>query len=233
MHSASEPQRSLRVSFSLRRTFCASLVVTFAVLNLLAETSAVAMLLPQGKVQVNGVPAPRNVALFTGDTIQTAEGSVVISTAGTTVSVPAHSSLAMGAKAVHLASGGVIVNTTAGMSVRTETLLIEPVGESATFKIVSTDGLVEVLAQRGGVAVSGTARATLAEGQTASFRTQESSGTTAADENERRKWHRRTAIAYWGSMSGGAMFAYFGSQGDRSLAEGKSSGREAISPVQP
>lgn len=131
------------------------LLVAFPASTILADSNA-AMLYAKGAVAVNGAGATRSSAVFAGDKIQTkADSSVTISSAGTTLIVPANSSVVYQGNAIEVGTGAVQVNTTRNMSAKVDEFTVTPAADgNATFQVSRVDGTVTIAAERGAVVVS-------------------------------------------------------------------------------
>lgn len=180
------------------------LIVAFPASTILADSNA-AMLYAKGAVAVNGVGANRSSAVFVGDKIQTtANSSVTISSAGSTLIVPASSSVVYQGSAVEIGSGAVQINTTRNMSARVDEFTVTPAADgSATFQVTKTNGSVTVAAERGAVVVSDGEKSTVVKEGT----TQTASDSQNPPEKGDKKKRKRRAILLVGGGSGAAVGA--------------------------
>ncbi len=152
-------------SVSLRRWLCLMLTLTLPVSLALADAGPTAMLLPRGQVLLNGARVSRSSAVFQGDTIETHDGSVVLTLTGTSLSIPERSRVAFEGKTIHLFEGGAMVATSQGLVTHTARLSITPVNGTATYQVARGNGQVRIVAQHGVLAISGAKTLTLPEGQ--------------------------------------------------------------------
>lgn len=131
------------------------LIVAFPASTILADSNS-AMLYAKGAVAVNGAGASRSSAVFVGDKIQTnSDSSVTISSAGSTLIVPANSSITYEGNAVDVAVGAVQVNTSRNMSAKVDGFTVTPASNGrATYQVSKLNGLVTIAAERGNVVVS-------------------------------------------------------------------------------
>jgi hypothetical protein len=148
-------RRSTRMRISLgRRILGVGLVLAFSGSTLMAETGA-AMLYANGPVAVNGAGVSRASTVFAGDTIETRTGGVTIALKGSTVVVPANSSLVFRGQTVEVGEGGAEINTTNGMAAKMNAFTVSPAANgSAKYEIASVDGKLLVAAKRGAVVLS-------------------------------------------------------------------------------
>jgi hypothetical protein len=152
--------------FFLRKYFLACLVL-FLPTFLLAANSAM-LTVSDGEVGPNGTNALRSAALFVGDTVSTRPDSVAsINAEGSMVLVLADSSVQFEGNSVEMNHGGVVVTTTQAMAVRAGKLTIAPVAQrSARFEVSDSEGVVQIAAREGALAISdGTSTTILQEGQ--------------------------------------------------------------------
>lgn len=151
--------------FFLRKPLLACVVV-FLPTFLLAVNSA--MLTMSDTEGLNGSNALRSAALFVGDTVSTRPDSVAsINAEGSMVLVLANSSLQFEGNSVNMNHGGVVVTTTQAMAVRAGKLTIAPLSQrSAKFEVSDSDGVVQIAAREGALAINdGASTAILQEGQ--------------------------------------------------------------------
>jgi len=111
-----------------------------------------------GPVVVNGKDTSAFTAIFSGDKLQTLESSTAsIVTRGSMVELGASSSVIYGNNSVDIDSGTALVNTSAGMSVRTHEMTVAPKtkqGESVKFLVTRREGETKIAAVTGNVTVS-------------------------------------------------------------------------------
>ena len=149
-------------------------IACFSVLLLAADNPAV--LKSTGSVVLNGAGAPATTAIFSGDTVRTANGAVLtISAPGSTVLLPQNSQLTFKGKSVNLADGKATVTTTKGMSVIADHYRIAPVTTGAAqYEIEKSGDALLVRASKGAVTIQSSGKTvTLSEGQVASLNAQQ------------------------------------------------------------
>jgi len=158
--------------------------------------SNAAMLYTSGAVTVNGARATRPSAVFVGDKIRTADKATASLTAtGTTVVIPANSSIVFRGKAIQIASGAVQISTTRNMSAAVDYFSVVPAANgSATYLISKSNGTVTVSAEHGSVMLS--------DGET-SMLVSEGSPQTVADQ-PRKKRKKGGALIVRGAGTGNA-----------------------------
>jgi ferric-dicitrate binding protein FerR (iron transport regulator) len=134
----------------------------------MADSNA-AMLRASGVVTINGTVTSNSSAVFSGDTIHTADNSsVVITSSGSMVAVPSASSIVYRGKAVELGSGAVEVTTSNGFIAKADKFTVTPASSgSVKYQVTRQDRNVIVTAKQGSVVVSdGSNRKLLPEGST-------------------------------------------------------------------
>jgi len=111
-----------------------------------------------GPVVVNGKDTSAFTAIFSGDKLQTLESSTArIVTRGSMVELGARSSVVYGNNSVNIDSGTALVNTSAGMSVRTHQMTVAPMtkqGDRVKFLVTRREGETKIAALTGNVTVS-------------------------------------------------------------------------------
>jgi len=169
---------------------------------MLAGETASAMLYTTGAAWVNGSEAPKSVALFAGDLLQTRPDSTAsIQSNGSNVMVMADSLVKFEGPAVELEHGSVRVTTSRGLATVAGVVTIKPAGDAWTeFQVTDVDGQVQIAANKGDVTVQddkGTT--TVAQGQ------QTTRDDTNANDTEKKKKKRRKAAGAATAASGGIM----------------------------
>jgi hypothetical protein len=154
----------------LRRHLCIVMMVIFPASMMMADTSA-AMLSTSGHAMLNGAKVAHSTTVFSGDRIDTSmDSAATISASGSTVLVPASSSVQFRGDVIELQSGSAVVSTIKGLKVHVGDLTVAPVSGSAKYD-VSTSGEHVIIAARTGslslVDADGTTT-TLQEGSTTS-----------------------------------------------------------------
>ena len=155
-----------------------------ATLGVDSPSTPAAVLHASGKVQVNGADSRKTTTLFSGDSIQTNDGSVAnIIAGGSSVLVMPNASVKFLGNAVEVDQGDVAIATSAGMAAEVDGLTITPAAKrQSRFEVADTEDSVVVAAQQGNVAVSdGQQTSTTQEGQeTTHKKKKEEGGATPA-----------------------------------------------------
>src|SRR3984885_6038085 len=96
----------------------------------LTQDSSRAMLHNDGGVWLNGNPAPNSSAIFLHDLVQTQKGSLAkIDAEGSTVTVQPETVVQFEGDELVLDHGGLQLNTSRGMKVRVNCLIVIPLAE--------------------------------------------------------------------------------------------------------
>jgi len=154
---------------------------------LFAADSGAAMLYSSGPTWLNGSSLPKSSAIFSGDLVQTASGSVAkINASGSSLIVLSDSLVQFEGSAVNVDHGGVTVSTSKAMSTRAGDVTVTPTATVWTqFDVKSVDGKVQIVAKKGDLTVDdGTGTTTLAQGQQ-----------TTRDESEQTKKKKKKRAA--------------------------------------
>jgi len=154
---------------------------------LFAADSGAAMLYSSGPTWLNGTSLPKSSAIFSGDLVQTASGSVAkINASGSSLIVLSDSLVQFEGSAVNVDHGGVTVSTSKAMSTRAGDVTVTPTATVWTqFDVKSVDGKVQIVAKKGDLTVDdGTGTTTLAQGQQ-----------TTRDESEQTKKKKKKRAA--------------------------------------
>jgi ribosome-associated protein YbcJ (S4-like RNA binding protein) len=131
-------------------------------------TGARAVLQASGKVQVNGNASRRTTTLFSGDVVETDEGSAAnIIAGGSSVLVMSDTALKFLGNGVELTQGGMAIATSEAMTATVDGLTITPAAQKfSKFEVAEDDDTVVIAARQGNVAVSdGQQTSTVQEGQ--------------------------------------------------------------------
>jgi len=131
-------------------------------------TGARAVLQASGKVQVNGNASGRTTTLFSGDVIETDEGSAAnIIAGGSSVLVMSGAAVKFLGNGVELTQGGMAIATSEAMTATVDGLTITPAAQKfSKFEVAEDDDTVVIAARQGNVAVSdGQQTSTVPEGQ--------------------------------------------------------------------
>lgn len=140
----------------MMRILCWAMVVVFPV-SLLAGDAAPAMLTSRGVVRVNGSLVPGSYTVYGGDQITTeANASVHLLARGSSITLPADSSILYGGKQLEVRSGRVLVSTTAssGVQARIGNLTVVPAGSNARFQMADSGEKLVLAALDGALRVS-------------------------------------------------------------------------------
>ncbi|MGA7560229.1 MAG: hypothetical protein WCF61_01370 [Terriglobales bacterium] len=187
---------------AFRSVVCCLLAIVFPAQMMLAGETASAMLYTNGSAWVNGTEAPKSIAMFAGDLLQTRPDSTAsIQANGSNVMVLADSLVKFEGPAVELEHGSVRVTTARGLAAVAGDVTIKPAGDAWTeFQVTDVNGQVQIAANKGDVTVQddkGTT--TVAQGQ------QTTRDDTNANDNEKKKKKRRKAAGAATAATGGIM----------------------------
>ena len=151
------------------RQLLSLILVLFACAGFGVEgTGARAVLQASGKVQVNGNASRRTTTLFSGDVVETDEGSAAnIIAGGSSVLVMSGTAMKFLGNGVELTQGGMAIATSEAMTATVDGLTITPAAQKfSKFEIAEDDDTVVIAARQGNVAVSdGQQTSTVPEGQ--------------------------------------------------------------------
>jgi hypothetical protein len=172
VHALSDGEEECRQArwegkFMLYRAVCWVMLAVFPISLWAGETSA-AMLYAKGTTWVNGGIAPKSLAVFPGDFVQTKPNAVAdINASGSNVIISSDSLVQFEGDAVAIEHGSVSVKTHTGLRTHTDDLTVLPSSNSWTeFEVANLDGRVSVIALKGDVSVSdGSGATTLSQGQ--------------------------------------------------------------------
>jgi hypothetical protein len=130
-----------------------AMAVFFPFAMVAAETGAMAF--PAGNVSVNGKTLSSPTAIFAGDRIDTADGSLAMQIAGSTVQVGQKSAVVYAPGQLNLASGGIKVSTTTGMAGHIRNLTLRPEGHAkSVYTVAERDGKVMIAALEGNLTLN-------------------------------------------------------------------------------
>ncbi len=130
------------------------MMLVFPASIMMAETNA-AMLYSSGHAMLNGTGVAHSTAVFAGDKIQTAQDSAAtIHGNGSTVLVPANSSVQFQGDGIDLESGSAVVSTTKGLKAKVDDLTVRPVNGSAKFEVIAKNGDVLIAARTGSLSLT-------------------------------------------------------------------------------
>jgi ribosome-associated protein YbcJ (S4-like RNA binding protein) len=131
-------------------------------------TGAKGVLQASGNVQVNGNASRRTTTLFSGDVVETDEGSAAnIIAGGSSVLVLSGTAMKFLGNGVELTQGGMAIATSEAMTATVDGLTITPAARKfSKFEVAEDDDTVVIAARQGNVAVSdGQQTSTVPEGQ--------------------------------------------------------------------
>lgn len=154
------------VRFFLRKPFLTCAVLFLPTFLVAANSALLSVSNTEGP---SANDALRSAALFVGDTVSTRPDSVAsINAEGSMVLVLADSSVQFEGNSVNMGHGGVVVTTTRAMAVRAGRLTISPLAQrSAKFEVSDSDGVVQIAAREGALAIHEVLTPILQEGQEA------------------------------------------------------------------
>jgi len=123
--------------------------------SLMAADSGAAMLHTNGKIWVNGSPAPAAAAVFPGDLVQTEGNSAAnINSTGSSVSILPGSLIKFESSKLGLDHGSVTVATSRKLSTRAGNVTVTPTSDAWTeFQVSESNGKVMIMARKGDVSV--------------------------------------------------------------------------------
>lgn len=147
----------------LAKLVCCVLVI--AVPEAAADTGSA--VLAANAASVNGKTAAPTSTVFAGDQVTVAEnGQATLSVGGTTVNLPALSSIRYGARQIQLDSGAVSVSTRKGVGVKLGDVSVVPATANARYQVSAVNGVQRIQALEGALTVSnGTQSYTLPAGK--------------------------------------------------------------------
>ena len=151
----------------LRKGICRMMILLFPA-SLMGADLGAAMLYSQSTAWVNGSAAPKSLAIFPGDQVQTPTDSPAnIHAWGSNVTVSPDSLVKFEGSSVGVEHGRVDITTSKAMAAHVEVFTITPKTDSWTeFEVADLNGSVQVIARKGDVSVSdGQDTTTVAQGQ--------------------------------------------------------------------
>jgi hypothetical protein len=169
--------------------------------QMMAQEVPSAMLYTHGSAWLNGSPAPKSVAVFSGDMLQTQlESSASLQSNGSNVMVLASSVVKFeGPTVVEIEHGAVRVTTSREMAAHVGDVTVKPVSNSRTeFQVIDVDGRVQIAANKGDLAVQDD------QGTTTVTEGQQTTRDDTADTEKKKKKRRRSPGAA-PAASGGIM----------------------------
>jgi hypothetical protein len=130
-----------------RNLVCGMMIVVLPA-SLTAQSSGGAMLHSDGGVWLNGNPAPNSSAIFPHDVVQTQkENKAKIDAEGSTATVQSDTIVQFEADELVLDHGSLQVNTSRGMRVRVNCMIVIPLTQDWTrYDVIDVDGKMTVVA---------------------------------------------------------------------------------------
>ena len=117
--------------------------------------SPAAMAVPTGTVTVNGSAVTHPAAIFAGDRIETAAGSVAMTLSGSSVQIAPRSLAVLGSNQVQLSGGGARILTTAGLAGQVRNLSVRPANAGkSVYTVAERDGRILVAALEGNLTLN-------------------------------------------------------------------------------
>ena len=162
---------------------------------LFAADSGLAMVYSNGTTQLNGFSLPKSSAIFPGDLVQTATGSVAkINASGSSLVILSDSLVQFEGNAIKLERGGVTVSTSKAMASHVGDVTVTPTANAWTeFDVAEVDGKVRIAARKGDLTVDDGAGPTqLAQGQET---TRDQSNGDQSEPQEKKKKKKRAGAA--------------------------------------
>jgi len=171
---------------------------------LFAADSGLAMVYSNGTTQLNGISLPKSSAIFPGDLVQTATGSVAkINASGSSLIVLSDSLVQFEGNAVKLERGGVTVSTSKAMASLVGNVTVTPTANAWTeFDVAEVDGKVRIAARKGDLTVNDGAGPTLLSQGQETTRDQSNRDQSEPQENKKNKKKRRAGGAAPGAIGG-------------------------------
>lgn len=131
------------------RIVCLAMALVFPMSVMLGETKA-AMAMASGVAALNGATLSHSSTIFAGDQLETsANSAVTINASGSTVLIGANSRIHYFGDSVALHSGSMQVNTTKGMKLQTDSVMIGPNKDAAKYRVDRSSNIVQIAALAG------------------------------------------------------------------------------------
>jgi hypothetical protein len=162
--------RQMAMKSSSANRFLAVMMAVLLPVSILCADTRGAMLSVTNAAVVNGKTIQSNTAIFAGDRVAVpAKGAATITLAGSSILVPAQSSVTFNGDSISLEpQTAVSITTTVGLAAQIEKLKIVPADKSGKFQVARYNGTVVVAAKQGSVVIAGLAGHTVVtEGSTA------------------------------------------------------------------
>ncbi len=123
--------------------------------SLLAADPGTAMLYGKGVVLRNGVEIPNSSAIFSGDLLETKDGSIAnINTSGSSLVILPGSLVEFEGKTLSVEHGSVTVATSRGIGVRVGCTTVSPTTSSWTqFAVTDVNGTVQIAAEKNEISI--------------------------------------------------------------------------------
>jgi hypothetical protein len=140
--------------FEWHKLVCGAMLVILPA-SLMAQDSARAMLHNDGGVLLNGGPAPKSSAIFLHDLVQTQKGNwAKIDADGSAVTVQPETIVRFDGDELVLEHGGLQLNTSRGMKVRVNCMIVIPLTQEWTrYDVIDVDGSMMVVADQNDVKI--------------------------------------------------------------------------------
>lgn len=133
---------------------CVIMAVVFPASCVLADARS-AIMYTSGNAMLNGVGVMRSSALFEGDTIQTGDSSAAtINADGSSVLLPAKSTVQFKGDAVEVQKGGAVITTSKGLKAVVDTVTVAPAKGLAKFEVTRQEGKVVIASNHGALAIT-------------------------------------------------------------------------------
>jgi len=178
-----------------------SIMIVVMPAALFGADSGAAMLYSNGPTWLNGSTLPKSSAIFSGDLVQTAAGSVAkINASGSSLIVLSDSLVQFEGGAVNLDHGGVTIATSKGMTTRAGDVTVSPTaGVWTQFDVTDADGKVLIAARKGDLTINdGAETTTLAQGQQT---TRDESGKQENNKKKKKRAGGAVPVASGGILS--------------------------------
>jgi hypothetical protein len=120
-------------------------------LSMMAGSPA-AMAVPSGAVNVNGSALSHATAIFAGDRIETASGTLSMTMPGSSVQIGPKSSVQLASNQLQVASGGARILTSSGLAGQIRNVSVRPASDTkSVYTVAERDGKILVAALEGSV----------------------------------------------------------------------------------
>ena len=128
---------------------CLAMALVLPMSVMLGETKA-AMAMASGVAALNGAALSQSSTIFAGDQLETsANSAITINVSGSTVLIGANSRVHYFGDSLALHSGTMQVNTTKGMKLQTDSVMIGPNNDVAKYRVDRSSDTVQIAAVTG------------------------------------------------------------------------------------